>query len=403
MTRTAVVWYAFSGSSVSQQLRQLVLAIPPLRSDLRCVDVYERFVADPELLTAAVIDADGVPLGLVNRHEFFLELAHQYGRALYDRKPITVLMKAEPLIVDVDASLDALNDRIVSDAQSALLRGFIVTRHGRYLGVGTALSLLQLNVQHMQARASELDEARCNAEQANRAKSQFLAGMSHELRTPLNAILGFSEIIRDRSLGGIDVAKLREYADDIHQSGRHLLNVVNDVLDMAKIEAGKVELEDNQIDIGDSIERSIKFLATHAEAADVALETRVPAGLPLLRADEVKLRQVLLNLLSNAVKFTPGGGHVRVEAAADRRRGLTITVQDTGIGIAPPDIPHVLQPFGQADSGFARKYDGAGLGLPLARSIVELHGGDLILDSAVGVGTTVRVRLPADRLIADAA
>ena len=370
---------------------------------MRCVDVYERFVADPEMLTAAVVDANDVPLGLVNRHEFFLQLAHRYGRALYDRKPIAVLMNTEPLIVEVEASLESLNDRIVTDAQSALMRGFIVTRHGRYLGVGTALSLMQMNVRHMQARARDLEAAHRNAEQANTAKSQFLASMSHELRTPLNAILGFSEIIRDESLGRIEVPKYREYAEDIHQSGRHLLNVVNDVLDMAKIEAGKIELQDHQIVIAESIERSIKFVATLAAAANVALETQVPAGLPLVRADEVKLRQVLLNLLSNAVKFTPSGGRIRVEASADRRHGLTIVVSDNGIGIAPRDIPRVLQPFGQAETGLARKYNGTGLGLPLARSIVELHGGELTLDSEAGVGTTVRLRFPADRLIADAA
>ena len=388
---------------MSQQLRQLVLSVSPLASDMRCVDVYERFVADPEMLTAAVVDANDVPLGLVNRHEFFLQLAHRYGRALYDRKPIAVLMNTEPLIVEVEASLESLNDRIVTDAQSALMRGFIVTRHGRYLGVGTALSLMQMNVRHMQARARDLEAAHRNAEQANTAKSQFLASMSHELRTPLNAILGFSEIIRDESLGRIEVPKYREYAEDIHQSGRHLLNVVNDVLDMAKIEAGKIELQDHQIVIAESIERSIKFVATLAAAANVALETQVPAGLPLVRADEVKLRQVLLNLLSNAVKFTPSGGRIRVEASADRRHGLTIVVSDNGIGIAPRDIPRVLQPFGQAETGLARKYNGTGLGLPLARSIVELHGGELTLDSEAGVGTTVRLRFPADRLIADAA
>ena len=377
--------------------------MPPLASDLRCVDVYERFVADHELLTAAVVDDDRVPIGLVNRHEFFLQLAHRYGRALYDRKPITTLMNLDPLIVDVDASLESLNARIVTHAQSALLRGFIVTGEGRYLGVGTALSLLQMNVRHMQNRALDLDEARRTAEQANTAKSQFLASMSHELRTPLNAILGFSEIIRDESLGRIEIPKYREYADDIHQSGLHLLNVVNDVLDMAKIEAGKIELHDQEIVIGESIERSIKFVATLAATADIALEMQVPAGLPLVRADDVKLQQVLLNLLSNAVKFTPGGGRIRVDVAADWRHGLTITVADNGIGIAPDDISRVLQPFGQADSGFARKYNGTGLGLPLARSIIELHGGELTLDSAVGVGTTVRLRLPADRLIADAA
>ena len=377
--------------------------MPPLASDLRCVDVYERFVADHELLTAAVVDDDRVPIGLVNRHEFFLQLAHRYGRALYDRKPITTLMNLDPLIVDVDASLESLNARIVTHAQSALLRGFIVTGEGRYLGVGTALSLLQMNVRHMQNRALDLDEARRTAEQANTAKSQFLASMSHELRTPLNAILGFSEIIRDESLGRIEIPKYREYADDIHQSGLHLLNVVNDVLDMAKIEAGKIELHDQEIVIGESIERSIKFVATLAATADIALEMQVPAGLPLVRADDVKLQQVLLNLLSNAVKFTPGGGRIRVDVAADWRHGLTITVADNGIGIAPNDIARVLQPFGQADSGFARKYNGTGLGLPLARSIIELHGGELTLDSAVGVGTTVRLRLPADRLIADAA
>jgi PAS domain S-box-containing protein len=243
-----------------------------------------------------------------------------------------------------------------------------------------------------------LEHAKDQAETANRAKSEFLANMSHELRTPLNAILGFAEIIRERLLGPI-ADRYAEYAHDIHSSGTHLLGIINDILDLSKVEAGRLELIEEIVEIA-SIVRGVALLLRERVAnAGLTLEVELPDTPLLIRADERKLKQVLMNLLSNAVKFTPAGGQIAVRASIAGAHGLIIEVTDTGIGIAPEDIERALSPFGQVDSRLSRRYEGTGLGLPLARALVELHGGTLSLDSRPGQGTTVRVTLPADRLV----
>ncbi len=244
--------------------------------------------------------------------------------------------------------------------------------------------------------ADSLAIARDEAEGANRAKSGFLAHMSHELRNPLNAILGFAEIMREQMLGPMENEQYRQYSADIHDSGTHLLALINDILDLAKVEAGGMELAEGPVGVAAVIAASMRFTKERAHKSNVTQVSEVPADLPTLYADERKLKQILINLLSNAVKFTPPGGRITVRAGLDAGRAMVLSVADTGIGMTPEEIPKALSEFGQV--GKAGGGQGTGLGLPLTKGLVELHGGEFTLESEPGVGTTVTLRFPADRV-----
>ena len=243
----------------------------------------------------------------------------------------------------------------------------------------------------------ELALARRRAEEANRAKSVFLANMSHELRTPLNAVLGFSEIIRDR-LFGDDAARYAEYAADIHRSGAHLLSIVNDVLDVTRIEAGKFELREEEVKLAAFLEGSLLAVEPQAAKGGISLKRSMPGASATVHGDKTKLKQIVINLLSNAIKFTPSGGSVELSARADTDGGLIVAVRDTGIGMASHEIQDAVQLFRQVDNSLSRRYEGTGLGLPLAIQLTELHGGTLTVDSTPGRGTTVTVRFPSERV-----
>jgi signal transduction histidine kinase len=241
---------------------------------------------------------------------------------------------------------------------------------------------------------AQLQETQALAEAANKAKSEFLSNMSHELRTPLNAIIGFSEIIKDQAFGPVGQPRYSEYANDIYESGRSLLQLINDVLDLSKVEAGKMELQRTFVDVADTLGRCMRLIKDRAAKSRVQLETAFDPSVPLLFADEGRLRQIGLNLLSNAVKFTPAGGKVRVSSSVDPSGAIAIAVSDTGIGMSAADVKVALERFGQAASSLSRPYEGTGLGLPLTKAMVDLHGGHLDITSAPGKGTTVTVTFP---------
>ena len=238
-----------------------------------------------------------------------------------------------------------------------------------------------------------------DAKKANKSKSEFLATMSHELRTPLNAIIGFSDILRRQLFGRLGSEKYRDYAADIHSSGTHLLSIINEILDLAKAEAGKLELDEQQVDIAATLAGCLRMC--REQATDNKIDISYAGGERPVRAlvDERMIRQIVLNLISNAIKFTPEGGRVRLELRADKKNGVTIVVTDTGVGIPPEDIDRVLRPFEQVESALTRRHGGTGLGLPFAERLANLHGGKLTLQSALNAGTTATVQLPASRLI----
>jgi len=239
-----------------------------------------------------------------------------------------------------------------------------------------------------------LMEAMEEAQSANRAKSEFLANMSHELRTPLNAVLGFSEVLQKERYGPVGNIKYIEYAGDIHRAGAHLLELINEVLDLSKIEAGHLELNLDMVDVNQSIETTLRMIRDRAFEKDVELVVKLEALSPIILADERVLKQVVLNLLTNAVKFTEKNGRVTISTIIDFEGSVSITVSDTGIGIEQADIARVLEPFAQVTFTDDRAHEGTGLGLPLSKRLIELHAATMEISSEIGVGTQVVIKFP---------
>ena len=251
-----------------------------------------------------------------------------------------------------------------------------------------------------QARAEEaVVEAKEAAEAAERTKSEFLARMSHELRTPLNSILGFAQLMEIETFGPLGNAKYREYTGDITESGTHLLNLINDVLDVSKIEAGMMDIVEQDVDMTKVVTYAVRTVRDQAARGQVTVSAEAPEAAPWLRGDEVRLKQILLNLLANAIKFTQPGGRVEVKTHVDGGNSMVWRITDTGIGIQASDLARVLEPFQQVPGDFHRTHEGAGLGLYVTNSLVKLHGGTLTIESEIGKGTAVTVIFPPERTL----
>jgi signal transduction histidine kinase len=280
-----------------------------------------------------------------------------------------------------------------------------------FLAMATGVGLFSAYIQELYIRRAYVgqriveeknklvSQALAEAVRANKSKSEFLATMSHELRTPLNAIIGFSDIIKRELFGSIENERYADYAKDIHDSGSHLLSIINDILDLAKAESGKLQLNEHEFDLTETLEACVRMCSGRADAGKI--EMIFFGGQSEIRAiaDERLILQIVANLVTNAIKFTPENGTVRIYVTATPQKGIIITVTDTGIGIAPENIERVLRPFEQVETSYARKHGGSGLGLPYAKRLTELHGGELTIESELGKGTSVTVSLPAGRLV----
>jgi signal transduction histidine kinase len=290
----------------------------------------------------------------------------------------------------------------VAEAASEVAAGGLHTRVEESIYGPMELRVLAKSFNHMvtglEQREAGLLAAKDVAESANRSKSEFLANISHELRTPLNAVIGFSDLMRNEIHGPLGSEKYNDYLNDIHGSGSHLLDIINDVLDMSKAEAGRMDIEEEEFDLGAALQACTRMVSERAAVGGIQVECLTTDDLPNLFADGRLVRQIVLNLLTNAIKFTGDGGEVVLEALVDDAGDCRISVADTGIGIAPEFLDSIMQPFVQVDSGMDRKYQGTGLGLSLVKSMAELHDAKVDIESTPGVGTTIFVRFPAERV-----
>jgi two-component system cell cycle sensor histidine kinase PleC len=373
---------------------------PPLPETITCGEVFEWFAKNPEQSAVAIVNDDNIVVGLVNRLRFLARYSQRYIHELYSRRPIAKMANNNPLVVEEHLTVAQVSARMVVERPDALVECFVVTKAGRYLGIGTGEALMRCKVDLLQLQEKSLSRALEQAHTANRAKGHFLALMSHELRTPLNAIIGFSEVLSGEFFGPLGSERYKSYAADIHLAGNHLLRLINEILDLSRAEAGKLELRPEELAIPALVAECVKLVADRAKGQRVSLSVNLPDWLPPLFADELRVKQILLNLLSNAVKFTPEGGRVEAAVAQDRSGGIVLSVSDTGIGMAPDMISVALEPFRQIDSPLSRKQEGSGLGLSLVKSLAELHQATLSIESALAQGTTVRVAFPAERTLA---
>ena len=389
-----------------------------LPSNSTIVDV-SKALSFEQIGTVILVDVEGKIAGIVSERDLVSSIARDGGPAIGIRAD--QMMTRSVIVCTAETSLDNVLELMRAHAVRHIpvvneekpvgmvsIRDILNFQREQLLTDSENSKLIERNViesqryledqsRRLEEVARYLAEARDEAERANRAKSEFIANMSHEFRTPLNAIIGFSDVMRSETLGPIENSSYQGYVIDIFEAGNHLLALVNDILDLSKIEAEEDVLYEELFDVSEVVDSITTLVRERAAKGNVKLDFEIEDDTPALYADKRKVKQILANLLTNAIKFTEPGGEVMTKIWSRPESGFVIQILDTGIGIAPVDIPKALSQFGQVDSALGRKYEGTGLGLPLTKSLVELHGGSFDLQSKVGVGTTITVRFPAVR------
>ncbi|HEY2032865.1 MAG TPA: PAS domain-containing sensor histidine kinase [Rhizomicrobium sp.] len=349
-------------------------------------------------------------MDLITRHsaDGRIRFASPAAQTILGRTPESLLGLAPSALVHPE-DLGAMQSALVESSyfgRSAIAEARLKKADGSYLWVemrcrpaalvnGAAADMVAVtrDISERKAHERELIDARDAAEGANRAKSRFLANMSHELRTPLNAVIGFSEVMTHEMFGPVGSPRYLEYARLINESGTHLLGLINGILDMSKIEAGKFELSEEVFDLYDVADQAARFVKMQADRKGVALKIGIAKDARTIFADQRAVKQIIVNLLSNGAKFTPRGGEVRVMALR-RANGIEIAITDTGMGISPEDVKRLGQPFEQVEGAHTRTQEGTGLGLALVKALTAMHGGEAKIESKLGEGTTVRINLP---------
>jgi len=381
-------------------VRSLLQDAPVLDPQTTGSEVYDLFSEDADLLVCPVVE-DNRPIGLIARNAFFLRMADTHGRALFARRPVTFVMKKDPLIVEGDQLLSALSKLILTDRTCALFDGFIITREGRYAGVGTGVGLMRVMQKESEERnrksaalAEQLSRTRQDAVSANQAKTDFLAIASHEMRTPLSGVLGVSQLLMETPL----TPDQRRLTETIQNSGETLLQLLNDVLDLSRLDAGKMELKRVDFAVSD-LARSAEDLwrpQALAKGLDFTVTLQSDA-IEALHGDPVRLKSVISNLIGNAIKFTPAGRvsvDMTVSTLTLNRKILRVDVRDTGCGVPEMAKRQLFKAFTQADPATPPEQGGSGLGLPLCKRLVDLMGGSLDFTSAEGTGSHFWFEIP---------
>ncbi len=363
-----------------ERLRAVIDAVPAM---IYACDVDQRFLFMNDY-TAALAGTN--PESAIGRT--VVEVFGKTTGAKSQSYDLRVLNSGEVLPPFEETMIDAEGqDRVLLTTKCPIADGS---------GKTTMVVTAALDISGRKQAERKLLEAVREAEIANRAKTEFLANMSHELRTPLNAIIGFSQIMAEQSRGPMGNETYTGYSKDINNSAVHLLGIINEILDLSRIESGRITIRDEEIDLYDAIDDVVRITRPRAAEANLDVVCKLPKGLPLLVADRIKFKQMLLNLLSNAIKFTPAGG--RIEIAVQPSDGIRVSVADTGIGMSEEEIPLAVSRFGQVEGSLARSHAGAGLGLSIVTSLMELHGGRCEIESQKAVGTTVTLHFSRERL-----
>lgn len=365
-----------------------------------CAEVYDLFANDARLPAVPIVDAEMRPVGLAHRHGFLLALADMFGRPLSEKKPVTRLMDGAPLVIERKTALGVVSKQMHEWSSGAATANFIVVDNGRFYAIASIGGLLRVVTDHLLDQSLAAEASQREAEAAASGKSRFLANMTHELRTPLNGVIGFGQLLLSEAHGPLGAEEYKLYAKDIVDSGQHLVSIINDILDLAKLEAGRVELHERFVDLRELVGRSTRMVATLAADKQIRVANRFTQQQMTLRADERRLQQAIVNLLSNAIKFTPNGSEVGIDCGVVGE-AIWIEVWDTGCGIAEADLRRLFKPFQQLGAAPASSQPGTGLGLTITKALMHAHGGDVMIESRLGLGTRAKLLLPRDRLLSD--